>query len=103
MFFFIFFSSWIPPGVSMKIKFIRNSDDFVILADTANGTYKIKLLELFVEFRKITADAQILRREMQALENGDPYIMPFLQGKQVVVVVEPLYISHFCFLMKQYH
>ena len=21
----------------------------------------------------------------------------------VVVVVEPLYISHFCFLMKQYH
>ena len=51
----------------MKIKLIRNSDDFVILADEANGTYKIKLLELFVEFRKITADTQILRREMQAL------------------------------------
>ncbi len=82
--FFIFFSSWIPPGVSMKIKFIRNSDDFVILANEPNGTYKIKLLELFVEFRKITADTQILRREMQALENGDPYIMPFLQGKQVI-------------------
>ena len=68
----------------MKIKFHRNKDDFVIMGDAAEGTYKIKLLELFVEFRKITVDTQILRREMDALDRGDPYIMPFLQGKQII-------------------
>jgi hypothetical protein len=80
----VFFSSWIPPGVSMKIKFIRNNDDFVIMADANDKTYKIKLLELFVEFRKITVDTQILRREMDALDRGEPYILPFLQGKQII-------------------
>ena len=67
----------------MKLKFIRNSD-FVILADAEDGSYKIKLLELFVEFRKITVDAPILRRELDALDRGEPYIMPFLQGKQMI-------------------
>ena len=42
----------------MKLKFIRNSDDFVLIADASDGTYKIKLLELFVEFRKIAVDAR---------------------------------------------
>ena len=68
----------------MKIKFIRNNDDFVIMADAEDGTYKIKLLELFVEFRKITVDTPILRRELDALDRGEPYIMPFLQGKQII-------------------
>ena len=68
----------------MKIKFIRNTDDFIIIANAPDGTYKIKLLELFVEFRKITADAPILRRELDALDRGEPYIMPFLQGKQII-------------------
>ena len=63
---------------------IRNIDDFVIILDANDGTYKIKLLELFVEFRKITVDTQILRPEMDALDRGDPYIMPFLQGKQII-------------------
>ena len=65
----------------MKLKFIRNNDDFVLIADASNGTYKIKLLELFVEFRKIAVDAPIMRRELDALDRGEPYIMPLLQGK----------------------
>ena len=68
----------------MKLKFIRNSDDFVLIADASDGTYKIKLLELFVEFRKIAVDAPIMRRELDALDRGEPYIMPFLQGKQMI-------------------
>ena len=35
-------------------------------------------MELFVEFLKIT------RRELDALDRGEPYIMPFLQGKQMI-------------------
>ena len=65
----------------MKLKFIRNNDDFVLIADASNGTYKIKLFELFVEFRKIAVDAPIMRRELDALDRGEPYIMPLLQGK----------------------
>ena len=68
----------------MKLKFIRNNDDFVIMANDADGTYKIKLLQLYVEFRKITVDTPILHREMDLLDKGQPYIMPFLQGKQII-------------------
>ena len=68
----------------MKLKFIRNNDDFVIMANDADGTYKIKLLQLYVEFRKITVDTPILHGEMDLLDKGQPYIMPFLQGKQII-------------------
>ena len=50
----------------MKMKFIRNDDSFVIQAKT--GDYKLKLLELYVEFRKISVDIPIMRRELAALE-----------------------------------
>ena len=76
---------WIPPGVRMRLKFVRNDDNFIILA--ATGVYKIKLLELFVEFRKIGTDVNILSRELAALNKGDPYVMPFLQAKQFVHTV----------------
>ena len=68
----------------MKLKFIRNNEDFVVMANVDDGIYKIKLLELYVEFRKITVDTPILLREMDLLNKGQPYIMPFLQGKQII-------------------
>ena len=46
---------------------IRNDDDFVVLADSPQSVYKIKLLELFIEFRKIGVDAPIMKRELGAL------------------------------------
>ena len=62
-----FFPSWIPPGISMRLKFIRNDDNFVIIADKEDGIYKMKLLQLYVEFRKIKVDTSVLSREMAAL------------------------------------
>ena len=56
-------SRWLPAGVPMKLKFIRNDDNFVIIANAAPGTYKIKIIELFVEFRKIGVDISIMKRE----------------------------------------
>ena len=78
-----FFFRWIPPGCNMRLKMIRNDDDFVIIADSPQSVYKIKLLELFIEFRKIGVDAPIMKRELGALQSGKPYIMPFLQSKQL--------------------
>ena len=63
----------------MRFKFIRNEDNFVMLA--ATGDYKINILELHVEFRKIGVDAAIMKRELAAFESGQPYIMPFLNSK----------------------
>ena len=80
-------SRWLPAGVPMKLKFIRNDDNFVIIANTAPGTYKIKIIELFVEFRKIGVDISIMKRELAALGNGEPYVMPFLQGKQMIFTI----------------
>mgnify|MGYP001436601734 FL=1 len=54
----------------MRLKFIRNNDNFVIIADENDGIYKIKLMQLYVEFRKIKVDTSVLSREMAALERG---------------------------------
>ena len=62
---------------------IRNDDDFVVIANSPQSVYKIKLLELFIEFRKIDVDAPIMKSELGALQSGKPYIMPFLQSKQL--------------------
>ena len=77
-------SKWLPPGLNLRLKFIRNDDNFVILANAANETYKIKLLQLYVEFRKISVDVPIMKREMDLLDKGQPYVMPFLQGKHFI-------------------
>ena len=63
----------------MRFKFVRNDDNFVIIANT--GEYRLKLLELYLEFRKISVDMPIMKRELAALENGEPYKMPFLASK----------------------
>ena len=68
----------------MQLKLIWNDDNFVLIANAAGGSYTIKLLELFVEFRKIGVDNAIMKRELSALEMGKPYMMPFLQSKQLV-------------------
>jgi len=71
----------------MKLKFIRNSDNFVILANEVDDKYRIKILELYVEFRKIQVDTSILRREIQLFDSGKPYLIPFIQGKQVISTI----------------
>ena len=76
------------------MKFIRNDDDFVVIADATNGTYKIKLLELFVEFRKISVDIPIMKKEMDLLDKGQPYVMPFLQGKHFIHTIPEERLSY---------
>lgn len=71
----------------MKLKLIRNNDNFVIISADTEGKYKIKLLDLYVEFRKIVVDQSILRREVQLFESGKPYLMQFIQGKQIVTTI----------------
>ena len=71
----------------MKLKLIRNQDSFVIISNDVAGKYKIKLLDLYVEFRKIVVDQSILRRELQLFESGKPYLIQFIQGKQVVTTI----------------
>ena len=76
---------WLPPGIPMRLKMIRNDDNFVIVA--TEGQYRIKLLELFVEFRKISVDAPIMKRELAALERGEPYKFPYLMSKIFVETI----------------
>ena len=71
----------------MKLKFIRNSDNFVILSSENEGKYKIKLLDLYVEFRKIIVEQSILRREIQLFDSGNPYLIQFIQNKQIATTV----------------
>ena len=71
----------------MKLKLIRNQDSFVIISNDVAGKYKIKLLDLYVEFRKIVVDQSILRRELQLFESGKPYLIQFIQSKLMVTTI----------------
>ena len=59
----------------MRLKLVRNDDNFVVIAKKPNGTYKIKLLQLHFEFRKIKVDDSILSRTLDKLKKGEPYIL----------------------------
>ena len=87
-------SRWIPPGVNLRLKFIRNDDDFVVVANANNGSYRIKILDLYVEFRKISVDIPIMKRQMDLLDKGHPYVMPFLQGKHFVHTIPESRLSY---------
>ena len=87
-------SRWIPPGVNLRLKFIRNDDDFVVVANANNGSYRIKILDLYVEFRKISVNIPIMKRQMDLLDKGHPYVMPFLQGKHFVHTIPESRLSY---------
>ena len=89
------FSRFLPPGIHMKLKFIRNNDSFVILSNDAANKYKIKLLDLYVEFRKLVVDEPILRRELQLFDSGKPYLVHFTQGKLMVNTIPKARMSYY--------
>ena len=64
----------LPPGVNMTLKLHRNNDDFVIIKND-DKEYKIKLLKLGVEFRKIDYMPAKVARDIMRFENGEEYIM----------------------------
>lgn len=93
-----FFQSprWLPPGVHMRLKFIRNSDEFLIISTEGEAKkFRFKLLSLYVEFRKIQVKTSILNREMSLLKSGKPYVMPFIQGKQTIQTVPSGRLSYY--------
>ena len=91
----LFFSRFLPPGIHMKFKFVRNSDELVILNGDASKKYKIKILDLYVEFRKILVDEPILRRELQLFDSGKPYLVQFTQGKLMVNTIPKARMSYY--------
>jgi len=65
------------PGVTMKLKFIRNDDDFVL---NGAGTCKINLHELKILVRRVTLDPGICDGLEKAMERT-PAIYPIVQSK----------------------
>ena len=70
----------LPAGVNMVLKLHRNDDSFTIITDAATE-FKIKLLSLEVEFRKMDYMPAKISRDLELLESGQPYIMPFNKTK----------------------
>ena len=83
----------LPPGVNMTLKLHRNNDDFVIIKND-DKEYKIKLLKLGVEFRKIDYMPAKVARDIMRFENGEEYIMPFNKTRLTTRVI-PQGISSF--------
>lgn len=69
---------YLLPGCSMKLKFIRSTDNFSLLSATAIG--KIKIHELKLRMQKITVDPAIVNAHEQMLESR-PAIYPVTQSK----------------------
>ena len=76
----------LPPGVNMILKLYRNNDKFVTIQNDGKE-YKIKLLKLGVEFRKLDFMPAKVSRDLSMLENGEPYIMPFNKTRLTTRVI----------------
>ena len=76
----------LPPGCNMTLKLYRNNDKFVTIQND-NKEYKIKLLKLGVEFRKVDFMPAKVARDLAKFENEDPYIMPFNKTRLTTRVI----------------
>ena len=75
----------LPAGNTIKLRFIRNDDDFSIIA--ATGRYKIQIIpdSLSLSLRKITPSLSILNRHNRMFQSGKkPY---FLSNKQKLLLI----------------
>ena len=66
------------PGCEIKLKFIRNSDNFSLLGDTLQA--KIKFHELKLMIRRVTVEPTIASKIEDAI-NKTPAIYPITQSK----------------------
>jgi hypothetical protein len=74
----------LPPGCNIKLKLIRNTDNFSIIA--AEGKYKIKIKDLKLSVRKVKVDSAQVARHAQQFRNG-PVIFPFNQSRISTYVI----------------
>lgn len=65
------------PGVEVKLKMIRSSDNFSILTDAVD--FKINIHELVLKVRRITADPSILSR-IETQLSSSPAIYPIVKS-----------------------
>jgi len=70
---------YLPPGVEMKIKLIRNSDNFGIICATPN-TYKVNMKHLKILMRKITLEPTIAN-SIASKNAATPFIYPIAHSK----------------------
>ena len=77
----------LPPGLSVKLRLLRNDDNFSLIAKT--GSYKIEIIphSLSLSLRKITPSLEIQKKHMQLLESGRNMFFPYQQTKIVTNLV----------------
>lgn len=73
-------TKYLIPGVELKIKLIRNNDDFPLIHASAAGTFKIKFNKLQLITRKVTLDPKVSAGMEKLLEKG-PSIYSVTQSK----------------------
>ena len=64
----VFIVKLLPPAVNLKIRLSRNVDNFTIMADTL--TYKIKVLDLKLSFRKVRVSDSVTLRHIQQFKTS---------------------------------
>ena len=71
----------LPAGNTIKLRFIRNDDDFSIISGT--GKFKIQIIpdSLSLSLRKITPSLSVLNRHEKMFQSGKKAIFPFQQAK----------------------
>ena len=73
-------TKYLIPGVEMRVRLIRNDDNFGLMHTQAKGTYKIKLHKLQLCTRKVTLDPRVSTAIEKSLEKS-PSIYSITQSK----------------------
>ena len=65
----------------MRIKLVRSSDDFCLLANKPNGSYKVKIKDLYIEMRKIHLAPSLITQHQSLFDKGNMAYYPIRQSK----------------------
>lgn len=68
----IFFQDkYLPNGVDVRVRLIRNKDSFCLMSQEDNATFKIKLLDCKIQARKVKVSSNVALSHAEALLAGD--------------------------------
>ena len=67
-------------GVNLRLRLLRASDQFCLLA-ADSGKYKIKLIDVKLQLRKLQVAPEIFTKHMALFERGNLCSIPFHQAK----------------------
>ena len=78
--------------MNLRLRLLRSNDQFALLGPS--GKYKIKLLDIKLQLRRIQLSPQLFSKHMSLFEGGNKCYIPFHQAK-IQTILMPRGVSNY--------